>query len=156
MSPIRTRAARESDIPQVLKLFKDSLVQSYGGFIDMTPDNPWLHGTAADEYVARTLSGMTVAEDAQETMVAFGVLQGNLIDVLWVDIERRGQGLGTQMMDEFEARIAADHEFAELECFEPNTPAIEFYRRRGYTIKRTYFVEDAGVNTAVMVKKLDR
>ena len=99
---------------------------------------------------------MTVVEDAQGTVVAFGVLQGNFIDILWVRLERRGEGLGTQMMDEFEARIAADHEFAELECFEPNTPAIEFYRRRGYAIQRTYFAKDAGVNTAVMTKKLDR
>ncbi|MCZ6655548.1 MAG: GNAT family N-acetyltransferase [Planctomycetota bacterium] len=156
MSPIHTRPARESDIPQILKLFKDSLVQSYGGFINMTRDNPWLHGTAADEYVTRTLCDMTVAEDVQGTVVAFGVLQGNFIDILWVRLERRGEGLGTQMMDEFEARIAEEHETARLECFEPNTPAIEFYRRRGYTIERTYFVEDAGVNTAVMVKKLDR
>lgn len=156
MSPIHTRSARESDIPQVLKLFKDSLVRSYGGFIDMAQDNPWLHGTAADEYVARTLPNMTVAEDVQGTVVAFGVLQGNFVDLLWVRLERRGEGLGTQMMDEFEARIAEEHETARLECFEPNTPAIEFYRRRGYTIERTYFVEDAGVNTAVMVKKLDR
>ncbi len=156
MSPIHTRPARESDIPQILKLFKDSLPQSYGSFIDMTHDNPWLHGTAADEYVARTLADMTVAEDAQRTVVAFGVLQGNFIDILWVRLERRGEGLGTQMMDEFEARIAADHETARLECFEPNTPSIEFYRRRGYSIERTYFVEDAGVNTAVMTKKLKR
>ena len=156
MSPIHTRSARESDVPQVLNLFKDSLRQSYGGFIDMTRDNPWLHGTAADEYVARTLPDMTVAEDAQGTVVAFGVLQGNFIDILWVSLERRGEGLGTQMMDEFEARIAEEHETARLECFEPNTPAIEFYRRRGYTIQRTYFVEDAGVNTAVMTKKLKR
>ena len=156
MSPIHTRPARESDIPQILKLFKDSLPQSYGGFIDMTSDDPWLHGTAADEYVARTLPDMTVAEDVQGTVVAFGVLQGNFVDLLWVRLERRGEGLGTQMMDEFEARIAEEHETARLECFEPNTPAIEFYRRRGYSIERTYFVEDAGVNTAVMTKKLKR
>ena len=156
MSAIHTRPARESDIPQILKLFKDSLPQSYGGFIDMTHDNEWLHGTAADEYVARTLPDMTVAEDAQGTVVAFGVLQGNFVDLLWVRLERRGEGLGTQMMAEFEARIAAEHETARLECFEPNTPAIEFYRSRGYTIERTYFVEDAGVNTAVMTKKLNR
>jgi ribosomal protein S18 acetylase RimI-like enzyme len=73
-----------------------------------------------------------------------------------VRLERRGEGLGTQMMDEFEARIAKEHETARLECFEPNTPAIDFYRRRGYTIERTYFVEDAGVNTAVMTKRLKR
>ena len=156
MSPIRTRPARESDIPQILKLFKDSLPQSYGDFIDMAHHNPWLHGTAADEYVARTLPDMTVAEDARGTVVAFGVLQGNFVDLLWVRLERRGEGLGTQMMDEFEARIAEEHETARLECFEPNTPAIEFYRRRGYSIEQTYFVEDAGVNTAVMTKKLKR
>ena len=156
MSPIHTRPARESDIPQVLKLFKDSLPQSYGGFIDMAQDNPWLHGTAADEYVARTLPDMTVAEDAPGTVVAFGVLQGNFVDLLWVRLERRGEGLGTQMVDEFEARIAEEHETARLECFEPNTPAIEFYHRRGYSTERTYFVEDAGVNTAVMTKKLKR
>ena len=49
---------------------------------------------------------MTVAEDAQETMVAFGVLQGNLIDVLWVHIECRNRGLGTRLMDEFGGRDA--------------------------------------------------
>ncbi len=156
MNPIHMRPARESDIPEVLKLFKDSLPQSYGGFIDMTADDPWLHGTAADEYVARTLGDMTVAEDARGTVVAFGVLQGHFIDLLWVRLECRGRGLGTLLMDEFEARIAPDHEFAELECFEPNTPAIDFYHRRGYTIQRTYFFKDAGVNTAVMTKKLDR
>ena len=156
MSPIHTRPARESDIPQILKLFKDSLPQSYGSFIDMAQGNPWLHGTAADEYVARTLPDMTVAEDVQGTVVAFGVLKGDFVDLLWVRLERRGEGLGTQMMDEFEARIAEEHETARLECFEPNTPAIEFYRQRGYTIERTYFVEDAGVNTAVMTKRLKR
>ena len=156
MSPIHTRPARQSDVPQILTLFKDSLPQSYGSFIDMTHDNPWLHGTAADEYVSRTLPDMTVAEDAQGTVVAFGVLQGNFVDVLWARLECRGEGLGTQMMDEFEARIAEEHETARLECFEPNTPALEFYRSRGYTIERTYFVEDASVNTAVMIKKLNR
>ena len=54
------------------------------------------------------------------------------------------------------ARIAEEHETARLECFEPNTPSIAFYLRRGYIIERTYFVEDAGVNTAVMTKKLKR
>ena len=62
----------------------------------------------------------------------------------------------TKTLTWIEARIAEEHETARLECFEPNTPAIEFYRRRGYTIERTYFLEDAGVTTAVLVKNLNR
>ena len=43
---------------------------------------------------------------------------------------------------------------AQVECFEPNSDAIGFYEKLGWTIGRKYFDEMAGVNKVVMQKKI--
>lgn len=146
------RAARESDLSEIVRIQKHSLPLAYG-FLDADALDPWLNGDLIERYVDEKWRQMIVAE-LSDGLVGFAALEGPLIDLLWVRDERRGQGIGSALMDWIEPRIATEHEMAELECFEPNHSAMRFYAKRGYQSTRRYLEPLAGVNKAVLRKRV--
>lgn len=81
-------------------------------------------------------------------------VDGNLIDLLWVRKDVRGEGVGGVLMDRIEAKLTSGNEFAEVECFEPNKRTVQFYEARGYGVVRRYQDEASGVGKVVMRKEL--
>jgi GNAT superfamily N-acetyltransferase len=149
----KIRKASADDIPELVRIQKESLADTYGHFLDADSLEPWLHGEIIEQYVAEKWPQTFVAECLGE-VVGMATLEGAVVDLLWVRGDRRNQGIGGFLMDWAERRIAARHEAAELECFVPNEGASRFYARRGYRNVRRYLDPLAGVEKAVLRKRL--
>ena len=66
--------------------------------------------------------------------------KGAWIDELFVEASRRGQGIGTRLLDLAETLSREHHaQFLHLEVSHGN-PAIELYRRRGYVDHHRYLM----------------
>lgn len=152
-APVRLRAATRVDAAAIVRLCKVSLPTTYGGFMAPERMRPWIEGTEVEDYVAATWPRMTIALLDQE-VVGVVALDGAVIDLVWVADGRRGHGIGALLMRHAEARVAASHPEAELECFAPNRAGLAFYESRGYVEVRRYFEAASGVDKVVFRKPL--
>lgn len=74
-------------------------------------------------------------------IVGTGSCSGGHITAVYVLPERRGQGLGSQIMDHLEAIASGEYSSVVLEA---SLPAVQFYEHRGYRTLRHDDVEAAG------------
>lgn len=153
MERLQIRHGTESDVPDLVHLHKESLPSTYGRFLSAEAVEPWLEGGRSEAYMASRWRNMFVAEVGEE-IVAFAVLEGAFLELLWVVNGWRGAGVGAALMDWLEARAASEHGVLELECYEPNQGALRFYRRRGYEVVGRRFNEGAGVADLLLRKEL--
>lgn len=154
MKSIEIRKARRDDIERIISMCKDSLAATYGDFMDEEAMRPWIAGTETDDYVRSRIAQMLVAEFSGRIAGVVSLDQQS-VDLLWVDIDHRRQGIGRCLMERAERELASSgHSTGKLECFEPNRDAIAFYERLGWSIERKYLDETAGVNKVVMTKTL--
>lgn len=153
MKEIRIRAACEQDVLSIIAICKDSMMRTYGPFLGVEAMKPWVEGDLTDRYVTRGWPKMRVAE-REAAVVGVAAVDSDLTDLLWVREDARGGGIGSLLMDDIEQDLARRHPFARVECFEPNTRAVEFYRRRGYETARRSEDPDAGVTKLEMAKKI--
>ena len=151
----KIRAARADDVPEMVRIQKDSLADTYGRFLDEEALEPWVQGEIVETYVAEAWPRSTVAEMLGE-VVGLATIEGVRVDLLWVRADRRRQGVGGCLMDQAERQVGVRHAAVELECFVPNRDALRFYARRGYRAVRRYLEPLAGVEKAVLRKPLAR
>ena len=129
----------------------------------MQEDDPWsepfheptVHANLT-ELLANPIYGVVYIAREQSSPIAYLVIcfdysleyrgKGAWIDELFVEAAHRGKGIGTQLLDLAEA-ASREHQakFLHLEVTHGN-PAIELYRRRGFTDHQRY----------LMSKPLDR
>ena len=156
---LRLRMATEADQPAIVELCKTSIATTYGVFMEPARMRPWVEGQEVERYVERMWPHMTVAvavnTDTHEQLVGVVALDGHVIDLLWIRVDLRGQGIGSVLMNQAELMLAVDYSVAELECFAPNHSSLAFYAARGYRAVRTYYEAASGVDRIVMTKRLE-
>jgi len=78
--------------------------------------------------------GCVVAEDAQGSLLGFGVFdtEGNEVDALFVDPDRGGQGIGQALMQ----RLLAMADPAREVVLSASLNAVPFYQRQGFVAVR--------------------
>ena len=78
---------------------------------------------------------------------------GEWLDDLWVLRESRGYGVGQRLLAQGEGEIIArGHETLHLRVVQSNTAAIEFYRRHGWRIARSFSHEKFPITMLEMFK----
>ena len=149
------RSAVAEDYNQIVTMCKSSMVATYGGFLDEEAMRPWAEGIETDNYVRKMLSEMIVAEENGK-IVGVVCINNDEIDLLWIHIERRRNGIGKKLMEKAEVALSErDYKEAKLECAEPNTPAMKFYRKLGWNERGKFLDEMSGVNKVIMQKDID-
>ncbi|AWH21042.1 GNAT family N-acetyltransferase [Stenotrophomonas sp. ZAC14D2_NAIMI4_6] len=96
---------------------------------------PWSTSPPPSQY-ARLLGqgGCVVAEDAQGTLLGFGVFDSdaNEVDALFVDPGRGGQGIGQALMQ----RLLAMADPTREVVLSASLNAVAFYQRQGFVADR--------------------
>ena len=64
----KIRAACADDIPEMVRIQKESLADTYGHFLDADSLEPWLHGEIIEQYVAEKWPQTLVAESLGEVV----------------------------------------------------------------------------------------
>lgn len=151
---VKIRKSRPQDRGPIIHMCKISLQETYGPFLELDRVKPWIEGEETDHYVDQMLANMLVAE-AAGAVVGVTALKDHVIDLLWVAEPMRGAGIGTLLMEAAEGQLAAaGYLRGALECFTPNTNAIEFYEGRGWKVADRYADSVAGVEKVLMQKTL--
>ena len=89
----------------------------------------------------------------EKKIVAFTIYFDDLIHLMMVDVDMHRTGIGSQLLEHSESRLFASGKMViQLETFEGNQQAINFYLKNGWFITRKQKDEDYGY-TRVFLKK---
>lgn len=124
----------EMDLKRVMKIWYEGNVEAHD-FIDVSY---WDRNFG---YVSRLIprSEVYVYEINGEIVGFIGVDEG-YINGLFVDKQYRGQGIGTKLI----AYLLEDYDFLELDVFENNVGAVQYYENRNFKKLREEVNEDLG------------
>ncbi len=156
MAEFLLRKAAREDVPTIVRLCKDTIVEVYGPFIPIEALSPWIEGDTVDGLVEEQWQRMIVAEDgADGRVVGVAAASGDTVDLLWVHPSRHGEGMGTALLERVEAGMKkSGYRTGRLSCFSENHRALGFYQRRGWTAAGEGRNEETGALETAMVKSL--
>lgn len=86
-----------------------------------------------------------------ESIVGFSVCKKNLIDLMMIDCNYHRKGLGTTLLRYMETELFKDYDELELESFENNHQANEFYRHNDWV--ESSRIQDSGIHKILFRKK---
>lgn len=123
---MKVRAGTAADVPRALEIWRDA-VDATHQFLSAA-DRVEIDRMVADEFLPN--AELWVAEDHDGRAKGFLVMDGTMIDALFVDPANHGQGYGTALLEQA-LSIAPD---ATVDASEQASNAVPFYLSRGFRI----------------------
>jgi len=118
------RAGTKADVARALEIWRAAVDVTHGF---LTPeDRAEIDRMVADEFLPNV--DLWLADDARGRAVGFLVMDGGMIDALFVDPAMHGQGFGTALL----AHALTLAPGALVEASEQATNALPFYEARGF------------------------
>jgi putative acetyltransferase len=122
---VRIRAGTPADVPRALQIWRDA-VDATHKFLS-AEDRAEIDVMVANDFLPN--AELWLAVDEGDT-VGFLVMDGRMIDALFVDPAHHGRGVGTFLLDHA-LSLAPD---ALVDASEQATNALPFYLARGFRI----------------------
>jgi len=118
------RAGTPADVPRALEIWRAAVDVTHGF---LTPeDRLEIDRMVAEEFLPNV--ELWLIDDAQGRAAGFLVMDGEMIDALFVDPAMHGQGFGTALLEHALALAPG----ALVEASEQATNALPFYEARGF------------------------
>ena len=121
------RKGRASDLPALLEVWRRAVAATHD-FLT-SGDREAIERLVATQYLPN--ADLLVAANERDQPVAFLGGTGREIDSLFVDPAVHGRGIGTMLMDAFDAQGSGE---LTVEVNEQNHSARRFYQRRGFLV----------------------
>ena len=154
MGEIEFKEASEQDIPSIVNLLKETIVEVYGEILPRDRLNPWIEGDRLQSDVCQMWQKMIVALLDGEVVALAGSLE-NKVAIIWVHPKHHRKGIGSILLDIAENEIRkSGYETATLDCFSDNRQALGFYQSKGWKVNSTEMDEYAGAMKTLMKKTL--
>jgi ribosomal protein S18 acetylase RimI-like enzyme len=147
------RPATQDDVEAIAEMQQASLVETYEPFLGRVVVEEFVARGNVERYFRERWRQATVATH-RGTIAGVAVLDGTLLDLLWVDAARRSEGIGGALLEEAERRAALTGHELLLEVWRVNRPAVDFYERHGFTVARTFDDPETGLEKLLMRKTL--
>ncbi len=145
------RNGRKADGPELIELSARTLRACYTPFLGKQSVEAWIASTL-DDYVREHVEGAWLASNGA-AVCGFCVVKGPLLDLLLVDVNSQGRGIGTLLLRHAEEMLFQKHTEIHLESFVPNARANAFYSRRGWIEGDRHHDTESGVDV-VKFRKL--
>jgi putative acetyltransferase len=130
-----------------------SLVDTYEPFLGRMAVEEFIEAGNVERYFHERWQQATVATVSGE-IVGIAVLEGALLDLIWVRPTERSKGLGSRLMESIEEQAALDSNEVTLEVWTANRRAVAFYERRGFSVVGTFDDLATGLEKLAMRKAL--
>ena len=152
---MKIRLAAESDLPALIALLRRSWLTTWAPELQFETVQRFAAADPARLYAESKWREFRVADDGGSVVGMYHV-EGNCINSIHLDPKCKRRGIGSQLMDDAEQRIAANHAEATLEVRSFNEGAIAFYKQRGWAARRVYQDTECGepVETIEMTKTI--
>ncbi|HEY8592139.1 MAG TPA: acetyltransferase [Sphingomicrobium sp.] len=123
---MKVRKGTAADVPAAVEIWR-AAVDATHQFL--TPDDRRdIDRMVAEDFLPKV--EMWIAADAEDRPRGFLVMDGTMIDALFVHPDCHGQGIGTMLLDHA-LKIAPD---ARVDASEQASNALPFYLAKGFTI----------------------
>ena len=123
---ISIRRGTPQDVPRALEIWR-SAVDATHGFLTAR-DRDEIDEMVANEFLPK--AELWLAVDEHEQVAGFLVMDGKMIDALFVDPAVHGRGVGTALLDHA-LQLQPD---AIVDASEQATNALPFYLSRGFRV----------------------
>jgi ribosomal protein S18 acetylase RimI-like enzyme len=132
--PLAIRPATQSDVPRMIDIARRAFLSAFGSTAPFPLIHQWARNDREATSYPRDWALMFVLE--RDGVIA-GLVQPTLDEIngLWIHPDCQGQGIGSRLL-RYGEDIILDRGYARswLTCSTYNTRALDFYRRRGYTV----------------------
>ncbi len=164
--PAAVRSARLPDIDSIQRIASHAWHRAHAPIIGTETADDFLDefydSASIEERVHRDDMDLLVAIDAEE-VVGFGLIvpaqdrsEVSLVNQLYVEPSRWGNGIGQRLLDAMESRALADGATRiELSVMVGNEQAIGFYEAAGYTHVETEYDDRIDTEARRYAKDLD-
>jgi ribosomal protein S18 acetylase RimI-like enzyme len=147
------QSATSADVPAICAMQRASLAETYASFLGRAAVEEFIAAGNVEQYFEERWQQSTVAT-ACGAIVGVAVLEGRLLDLIWVEPSMRSKGIGSSLMDHVEHQAALDSNELTLEVWTVNRRAVDFYESRGFSIDGTLKDRVTGLEKLVMRKAL--
>lgn len=115
---------RQSDYPELARIWEDSVRATH----DFLPDSyiALLKDLVLKQYLDAVM--LICSKDTQQRITGFAGIAAGKIEMLFIDPEHRGQGLGKLLLNHAIDYFHAD----QLDVNEQNVQALGFYIKQGF------------------------
>lgn len=141
------RPATEADVPRMIDIARRSFLSAFGTTAPFPLIQQWARRDRESVSYPRDWAEMYVLEEAGTVA---GLMQPTVDEIngIWVHPDFQGRGIGSRLMDAGEGVIASrGYSRSWLTCSSFNRRALEFYRRRGYTVfQSSRYLHECGVD----------
>ncbi len=135
------RRLKEDDISKVIEIWFDSNVEVHN-FIS---NDFWVKNL---QFVESALSQSEVYISLHKNSISgFIGLNDDFIEGLFVDSKYRSKGIGKRLLD----YVKLNHHILKLNVYVKNIRAVDFYKRNGFYISKSFIDEQTGENSYEMI-----
>ncbi len=135
------RRLKEDDIFKVIEIWFDSNVEVHN-FIS---NDFWVKNL---QFVESALSQSEVYISLHKNSISgFIGLNDDFIEGLFVDSKYRSKGIGKRLLD----YVKLNHHILKLNVYVKNIRAVDFYKRNGFYISKSFIDEQTGENSYEMI-----
>ncbi len=150
LAPIRP--AEIADLDALVSLSKRTIRARYTSFLGAKVVQDYLASGAVENFFKESLPRCFVVEE-DGGVAGVGVYKGVMVDLMMIDAERQGRGLGTRLLEHLETLLFEKSAELTLERFEHNEQANTFYRNRGWLAIDNHHDKETGIPMIRMVKR---
>ena len=134
MTDIQVRKAQTGDLPSMQEIARRTIDQCYRSFLGDEGVDWFINSGASDRELQQHLSHCDVLLKDENT-VGFAIYLEDLVHVMMVDANLHRAGLGSRLLAHVEQQLfARGHTTIQLETFEGNHQAINFYLKNGWSV----------------------
>ena len=146
------RPAEIGDIDSLVEFSMCTIRARYTSFLGEKPIEDYLASGAVENYFQEGLPRCFVIEQ-DGTVAGVGAYKGFAIDLMMVDADLQGRGLGTRLLKHLETLLFEKSTELTLESFAENEQANAFYRKHGWMAIKKYKDAETGIPMILMHKR---
>lgn len=139
---------RQSDYPELARIWEDSVRATH----DFLPSSyiSMLKSMVLNQYLDAVM--LICSKDTRQRITGFAGIAAGKIEMLFIDPEHRGQGLGKLLLTHAIEHFHAD----ELDVNEQNIQALGFYLKQGFEVIGRSEVDGMGQPYPLLHMRLSR
>lgn len=139
---------RQSDYPELARIWEDSVRATH----DFLPSSyiSMLKSMVLNQYLDAVM--LICSKDTRQRITGFAGIAAGKVEMLFIDSEHRGQGLGKLLLTHAIEHFHAD----ELDVNEQNLQALGFYLKQGFEVIGRSEVDGMGQPYPLLHMRLSR